>query len=141
MAGTHSMKILYKYVHYLEHRCWMHVAVYSLFMFSWPRFESGSLRNGRHVMAGTHSMKILYKYVHYLEHRCWMHVAVYSLFMFSWLRFESGSLRNGRMLILRIYFAVDSMPIEMYGESWVADLLNSDDIMLYMAGFGTTRGI
>ena len=35
----------------------------------------------------------------------------------SWPRFESGSLRNGGMLILRIYFTVDGMPIEMYGES------------------------
>ena len=62
----------------------------------------------------------------------------YSLFTFSWPRFESGSLRNGGMLILRIYFAVDSMPIEMYGESWIAGLLTSDDVMLYMAGFGMT---
>ena len=38
----------------------------------------------------------------------------YSLFTFSWPRFESRSLRNGGMLILRIYFAVDGMPIEMY---------------------------
>ena len=45
------------------------------------------------------------------------------------------------MLILRIYFAVDDMPIEMYGESWIAGLLTSDDVMLYMAGFGTMRGI
>ena len=30
------------------------------------------------------------------------------------------------------YFAVDGMPIEMYGESWIAGLLTSDDIMLYM---------
>ena len=59
----------------------------------------------------------------------------YSLFTFSWLRFESGSLRNGGMLILRIYFTVDGMSIEMYGESWVAGLLTSDDVMLYMAGF------
>ena len=43
--------------------------------------------------------------------------------------------------ILRIYFAVDGMPIEMYAESWIASLLTSDDIILYMAGFGTTRGI
>ena len=42
------------------------------------------------------------------------------------------------MLILRIYFAVDSMSIEMYGENWIAGLLTSDDVMLYMAGFGTT---
>ena len=62
----------------------------------------------------------------------------YSLFTFSWPRYESGSLRNGGMLILRIYFAVDGMPIEMYGESWIAGLLTSDDVMLYMAGFGTT---
>ena len=40
-----------------------------------------------------------------------------------------------------IYFAVDGMPIEMYGESWIAGLLTSDDVMLYMAGFETTRGI
>ena len=40
-----------------------------------------------------------------------------------------------------LYFAVDGMPIEMYGESWIAGLLTSDDVMLYMAGFGTTRGI
>ena len=39
------------------------------------------------------------------------------------------------------YFAVDGMSIEMYGESWIAGLLTSDDVMLYMAGFGTTRGI
>ena len=64
--------------------------------------------------------------------------AYYSLFTFSWPRFESGSLRNGGMLILCIYFAVDGMPIEMYGESWIAGLLTSDDVMLYMAGFGTT---
>ena len=43
--------------------------------------------------------------------------------------------------VLRIYFAVDGMPIEMYGESWIAGLLTSDDVMLYMAGFATTRGI
>ena len=42
---------------------------------------------------------------------------------------------------LRIYFAVDCMPIEMYGESWIVGLLTSDDVMLYMAGFGTARGI
>ena len=65
----------------------------------------------------------------------------YSLFTFSWPWFESGSLRNGGMLILRIYFAVDGMPIEMYGDSWIAGLLTSNDIMLYMVGFGTTRGI
>ena len=65
----------------------------------------------------------------------------YSLFTFSWPRFESGSLRNGGMLILRIYFTVDVMPIEMYGESWITGLLTSDDVMLYMAGFGMTRGI
>ena len=29
------------------------------------------------------------------------------------------------------------MPIEMYGESWIAGLLTSDDVMLYMVGFGT----
>ena len=61
--------------------------------------------------------------------------------MFSWPRFESGSLRNGGMLILGIYFTVDGTPIEMYGESWIAGLLTSDDIMLYMVGFATTRGI
>ena len=65
----------------------------------------------------------------------------YSLFTFSWPRFESGSLRNGGMLILRIYFAVDGMPIEMYGESWIAGLLTSDNVVLYMAGFKMTRGI
>ena len=65
----------------------------------------------------------------------------YSLFTFSWPQFESGSLRNGGMLILRIYFAVDGMLIEMYGESWITGLLTSDDVMLYMAGFETTRGI
>ena len=43
----------------------------------------------------------------------------YSLFTFSWPRFESGNLRNGGMFILRIYFAVDGMPIEIYGESWI----------------------
>ena len=70
-------------------------------------------------------------YVCYLERRrgCIeveyaMHNEYYSLFTFSWPRFESGSLRNGGMLILRIYFAVDGMPIEMYGESWIAGLLN-----------------
>ena len=68
-------------------------------------------------------------------------ITYYSLFTFSWPRFESGSSRNGGMLILRIYFAVDGMPIEMYGESWIAGLLTSDDVKLYMAGFGTTRGI
>ena len=65
----------------------------------------------------------------------------YSPFTFSWPWFESRSLRNDGMLILRIYFAVDGMPIEMYGESWIAGLLTSDDVMLYMAGFVTTRGI
>ena len=40
-----------------------------------------------------------------------------------------------------LYFAVDGMPIEMYGESWIAGLLTSRDVMLYMAGFETTRGI
>ena len=35
------------------------------------------------------------------------------------------------------YFAVDSMPIEMYGESWITGLLTSDDVIPYMAGFGT----
>ena len=62
----------------------------------------------------------------------------YSLFTFSWPRFESGSLRNGGMLILRIYFVVNGMPIEMCGESWIAGLLTSDDVILYMAGFVTT---
>ena len=51
------------------------------------------------------------------------------------------ALRNDEMLILRVYFAVDGMPIYMYGESWIAGLLTSDDVMLYMAGFETTRGI
>ena len=37
-----------------------------------------------------------------------------------------------------MYFAVDGMPIEMYRESWIAGLLTSDDVVLYMAGFGTT---
>ena len=61
----------------------------------------------------------------------------YSLLMFSWTWFENISLCNGGMLILRIYilFAVDGMPIEMYGESWIAGLLTSDDVILYMAGF------
>ena len=47
------------------------------------------------------------------------------------------------MLILRIYmyFAVDGMPIEMYGESWIAGLLTSDDVILYMAGFEMVRRI
>ena len=40
-----------------------------------------------------------------------------------------------------IYFAFDGMPIEMYGESWIAGLLTSGDIILYIAGFETTRGI
>ena len=65
----------------------------------------------------------------------------YSLLTFSWPRFESGSLRNGGMLILRIYFAVDGMPVEIYGESRIAGLLTSGDIILYIAGFETTRGI
>ena len=65
----------------------------------------------------------------------------YSLFTFSWPRFKSGSLHNGGMLILLIYFAVDGMPIEMYGENWIAGLLTSDDVMLYMAGFVTMRQI
>ena len=65
----------------------------------------------------------------------------YSLFTFSWPWFESGGLRNGGMLLLRIYFVIDGMPIEMYGESWIAGLLTSDDVMLYMTGFETTRGI
>ena len=65
----------------------------------------------------------------------------YSLFTFSWPRFESGSLHNGGMLVLRIYFAVDGIPIEMYGESWITGLLTSDDVVLYMAGFGMTQGI
>ena len=65
----------------------------------------------------------------------------YSLFTFSWPWFESGSLHNGGILILYIYFTVDGMAIEMYGESWITGLLTSDDVMLYMAGFETTRGI
>ena len=69
------------------------------------------------------------------------YIFYYSLFTFSWPWFESGSLRNGGMLILHIYFAVDGMPIEMYGESWITGLLTSDDVMLYMAGFEMTRGI
>ena len=71
----------------------------------------------------------------------WFNTRCYSLFTFSWPRFESGSLHNGGMLILRIYFAVDGMPIEMYGQSWIAGLMTSDDVMLYMAGFKTTQGI
>ena len=39
------------------------------------------------------------------------------------------------------YFMVDSIPIEVYGKSWIVRLLTSDDVMLYMAGFETTRGI
>ena len=35
----------------------------------------------------------------------------------------------------------NGMPLEMYGESWIAGLLTSDDVILYMAGFETTRGI
>ena len=73
------------------------------------------------------------------EARCTLYS--YSLFTFSWPQFESGSLRNGGMLILRIYFTVDGMPIEMYGESWITGLLTSDDIMLYMVAFEMTRGI
>ena len=72
---------------------------------------------------------------------CATYIEYYSLFLFSRPLFESGSLRNRGILILRIYFVVDGMPIEMYGESWIAGLLTSDDVMLYMAGFGTTRGI
>ena len=45
------------------------------------------------------------------------------------------------MLILRIYFAVDGMPIEMYGESWITGLLTSDDVMLYTAGFKIMRNL
>ena len=45
------------------------------------------------------------------------------------------------MLVFRIYFAVDSMPVEMYGESWIAGLLTSDDVMLYMAGFVHIHGM
>ena len=45
------------------------------------------------------------------------------------------------MLILCIYFMVEGMPIEMYGESWSAGLLTSEDDMLYMAGFETMGGI
>ena len=74
---------------------------------------------------------IEYYHLYYFEY--------YHLFTFSWPRFESGSLRNGGMLILRIYFAVDGMPLEMYGESWIAGLLTSDDV--YMVGFETMRGI
>ena len=65
----------------------------------------------------------------------------YSLFTFSWLRFESGSLCNDGMLILCIYFAVDGMSIEMYEESWIAGLLTSNNVILYMAGYETTRGL
>ena len=54
------------------------------------------------------------------------------------MRFESGSLHNDGMLVLRIYFA---MPIDLYGESWIIGLLTGDEVMLYMAGFGRTRGI
>ena len=61
--------------------------------------------------------------------------------MFSWPWFESGSLGTGGMLILRIYFAVDGMSIEMYGESWIAGLLTSDNVMLHKAGFETMQGI
>ena len=43
--------------------------------------------------------------------------------------------------VLLIYFTVDGMPIEMYGESWIAGLLTSDDVMLYMAGFETMQQI
>ena len=70
--------------------------------------------------------------------QCTFSFYYYSLFTFSWPWFERGSLHNGGMLILCIYFAVDGMPIEMYGESWIVGLLTSDDVMLYMAGFGTT---
>ena len=59
----------------------------------------------------------------------------YSLFTFSWPRFERESLRNGGMLISRVFFAVDGMHIEIYGESWISGLLTSDDVILYMAGF------
>ena len=47
----------------------------------------------------------------------------------------------GEICGLCVYFAVDGMPIEMYGESWIAGVLTSDDIMLYMAGFKITQGI
>ena len=68
--------------------------------------------------------------LHFSAFHCTCTATCYSLFTFSWLRFESGSLRNGGMLKLRIYFAVDGMPIEMYGENWIAGLLTSDNVML-----------
>ena len=86
--------------------------------------------NGWFIQRRSHNYNIMY-----------MARACYSLFTFSWPWFESGSLRNGGMLILRIYFAVGRMPIEMYGENWIAGLLTSDDVILYMAGFETTQGI
>ena len=84
------------------------------------------------------------RYIYFVHNSIYIDMgrsAHYSLFTFSWPWFESGCLRNGGTLILRIYFAVDGMPIEMYGKSWIAGLLTSDDVMLYMAGFETTRGI
>ena len=69
---------------------------------------------------------------------------VYYLIISTYCQYKMsnvGSLRNRGMLILRIYFVVDGMPIEMYGESWIAGLLTSDYVMLYMAGVETTRGI
>ena len=64
-----------------------------------------TLRDLSHVTCCMQQNQIVYTHLYY------------SLFTFSWPRFESGSLRNNGMLILRIYLAVDGMPIEMYGES------------------------
>ena len=66
------------------------------------------------------------------------------MFTFSWPRFGSRRLRNGGTLreeAAFCLFAVDGIPIEMYGESWIAGSLTSEDIILYMAGFGTTQGL
>ena len=68
-----------------------------------------------------------------------MYNVYYSLFTFSWP--PEVYVMVECSYFAYTYFAVDGMPIEMYGESWIEGLLTSDDVMLYMAGFETTRGI
>ena len=65
-------------------------------------------------------MSTIYPIDNHLNRSYYCILRHYSLFTFSWPQFENGSLRNGGMLILCIYFAVDGMPLEMYGESWIA---------------------
>ena len=56
------------------------------------------------------------------------HTFVYILLPHACMR--SKGLSN-HVMVECSYFAVDdSMPIEMYGESWIAGLLTSDDVML-----------